>query len=413
MAKMQGTTTQSSEQMPHILLVDDDEDILRIAGSCLKQSGHRVSTAVSAEDARRLVEGHEFDAIVTDVMLPGEDGIAFLARAHKQRPDVPVIVMTGLAQLQTAVNAIKSGAFDFICKPFDFVYLRQVVKKAVEYARLRRMEKDYRAELEEMVEHRTDELKNALGQLEVTRASLLKAANDKSEFMTTITHEMRTPMNGVIGALDLLADADLSGAQREYLLLARQAADNMVELVDRVLSFSDGVGRGFNASHEALDLSRVIEEIALEHHPRFTEKGLFLDVRVAPEIPRRIMCDREQLVRLLEILLGNALKFTEKGGGTLELTAEDIEDRRAIIRMTVSDSGIGIPGEMIERIFEPFIQVDGSLTRRFGGTGLGLSIARQIALLLGGRLWADSTPGEGSSFHFLMDCAVPRQGGAS
>jgi signal transduction histidine kinase len=315
--------------------------------------------------------------------------------------------MTGFAQLQTAVNAIKNGAFEFIQKPFDFIHLRQVIGKAVEFANLRRMEKNYREELEETVARRTDELKNAVTELDVSRAALLKAARDKSEFMTTITHEMRTPMNGVIGALDLLADADLSGSQREYLLLARQAADNMMELVDRMLSFSDGMARGSVACREELDLPLVLDTAALLHRPRFIEKGLSFDVDLAPAVPRRIKCDKEQFLRLLDILLGNALKFTDRGGVRLEVGPEPDDVPKAAIRVTVRDSGIGIPAGMQERIFDPFIQVDGSLTRRFGGTGLGLSIARQIALLLNGRLWAESTPEEGSNFIFVMQVALP------
>lgn len=398
---------QTKVTIPHILVVDDEQDILKLVSTCLEEAGYRVSAVMSAEEAIRFIENHEFDAILTDVMMPGEDGIKFLARVHQRLPEVPVIIMTGFAQMQVAVNAIKNGAFDFINKPFDLIYLCKVIRKAVEYAGLRRMERNYREELEEAVARRTDELKNALVQLEETRASLLKAARDKSEFMTNMTHEMRTPMNGVVGALDLLADAGLSEPQREYLLMARQSADNMLELVDRVLSFSDGFGRAPAVQHEVLELPVTFEAVALDHRPRFSDKGLSFDMVIAPTMPVRIRCDREQLTRLLDILLGNALKFTEKGGVCLRVSPERIEGKRASIRMTVCDSGIGIPAEMIEHIFDPFVQVDGSITRRFGGAGLGLSIARQIALLLNGNIRAESSPGNGSSFHFSTTVDLP------
>ncbi|HEY3309891.1 MAG TPA: ATP-binding protein [Desulfuromonadaceae bacterium] len=384
---------------PHILVIDDEEDILRLIKIGLEQqSGYDVSTTISTEEAYCLISNFEFDVIMTDVMMPGEDGISFLAKVHQILPDVPIIVMTGFAQLQMAVNAIKNGAFEFIHKPFDLIYLRQVIRKAVTYASLRRMEKDYRIELEQAVTHRTDELKHALAQLEAMRATVLKASSDKTEFLTTITHEMRTPMNGIIGALDLLADADLSGSQLEYLCLARQSADNMMELVDRVLSFSSGVGRGHTASQELTDLPNAIESVAAAHHPHFTEKGLSFEVRLAPSMPRCIRCDSKQLTRLLDILLSNALKFTEKGGAALEVSLERIEEHHALICVSVSDSGIGIRPEMIEHVFDPFIQEDASLNRRFGGAGLGLSIARQITALFNGEIWAESTPGEGSRF---------------
>jgi signal transduction histidine kinase len=314
--------------------------------------------------------------------------------------------MTGYAQLQMAVNAIKNGAFDFIHKPFDFAYLRMVVEKAVNYSKLLQMEKNYRADLERMVAERTDELKVALAQLNSARMSLLKAANDKSEFMATVTHEMRTPMNGVIGGLDMLADAGLVGAQREYLLLARQAADNMMELVDRMLSYADGVGRGATACLDEFDLSVTIEAVMMGHRSRFAEKGLSFDVQVAQDVPRRIRCDAEQIARLLDILLGNAFKFTDKGGARVDIALDQMEGNRAVVRITVSDSGIGIPADMLERIFDPFIQVDGSITRRFGGAGLGLSIARKIAQVLNGTLHTESSPGEGSRFNFIMQVDV-------
>lgn len=404
MAETSDMSAQSSERRPHILVVDDERDILQMVSMCLSQVQYRVSTATSAEDAYRLIEQDEFDAIITDVMMPGEDGIAFLGKVHRHLPCVPVIIMTGFAQLQMAVNSIKNGAFDFIHKPFDFAYLRKVIEKAVNYSKLLRMENDYRAELEQTVTQRTDELKIAVSQLDSARMALLKTANDKSEFMSTVTHEMRTPMNGVIGGLELLADAGLVGSQREYLLLARQAADNMMKLVDRMLSFANGVGPG--TIHEAFDLPVAIEAVTMGYRARFTEKGLSLDVHIAPAVPRRIRGNDEQFARLLEILLCNAYKFTEKGGARLDVTLDRMEGERAVIRVTVSDSGIGIPADMVERIFEPFTQVDGSSTRRFGGAGLGLSIARQIAQVLNGQVSVESSPGEGSCFHFVMHADV-------
>jgi len=395
-------TAQNSGQIPHILVIDDEEGILDTVRMCLEYSGYRASTVNSADDAWRLLGTDEPDAILTDVMMPGEDGLTFLAKVHQRLPDVPVIIMTGYAHLQIAVDAIKNGAFDFIHKPFDYSYLCKVIDKSLEFSRLRRMEKRYLAELEETVALRTEDLKNALAQLDATREMLLKAASDKSEFMTTITHEMRTPMNGVIGSLDLLADSDLSGSPREYVLLARQAADNMVVLVNQLLSFSAHSKDNHAVCHEITDLRGILETVEHGYRPRFAEKAMIFDVHIAPELPPAIRCGGAHVAQLLDILLANALKFTEWGGVRLDVALERICDRRADIRFSVKDSGIGIPVHMLERIFDPFVQVDGSMTRRFGGTGLGLSIARQIAQLIGGTIWAESTFGEGSSFHVRM-----------
>jgi signal transduction histidine kinase len=406
MAEILDIATPAPEPVPHILVVDDEQDIRQMVALCLAQMKYRISLAANAEEAYSLLDEHDFDAIITDVMMPGEDGIVFLGKVHQRLPQLPVIIMTGFAQLQVAVNAIKNGAFEFIHKPFDFTYLRKVVEKAVNYSKLLHMEQNYRTELERTIAQRTDELKIAVSQLNSARMALLKAANEKSEFMATVTHEMRTPMNGVIGGLDLLADSGLNGQQREYLLLAHQAADNMVELVDRMLSYTSGAGKSSAASHDLLDLPVAVEAVSMNHRTRFAEKGLSFDVQLSPGVPRHIWCNGEQFARLLDILLSNAFKFTEKGGARLDIALERMEGERAVIRVTVADSGIGIPQDMLDRIFEPFTQVDSARNRRFSGVGLGLSIARQIAEVLNGQIQVESSSGEGSRFNFIMHADV-------
>jgi len=185
--------------VPHILIVDDEEDILAMLSTCLKDSGYLVSTATNIKDAFLLVAENDFNAIVTDVIMPGEDGIFFLTALHRQQPKLPVIIMTGCAQFDVAIEAIKNGAFDYIQKPFDCRYFSKIVDKAVDMDRLKRMEIRYRNELEEMVALSMKELKEATVELFDTRSRLLKEVSSKSEYLFAITHEMRTPMNGVVG----------------------------------------------------------------------------------------------------------------------------------------------------------------------------------------------------------------------
>ncbi|BCS53728.1 hybrid sensor histidine kinase/response regulator [Geobacter sp. SVR] len=384
-----------------ILVVDDEEGILCILAHHLGKYGAPVRTASCPAEAYDVISESEFDVILTDVTMPGEDGITFLGKVHERLPDVPVIIMTGYAKLQYAVDAIKNGAFDFIHKPFDFAHLDSVIAKAIKFSYLRRLERNYNAELEKTVIRRTNELKETLAELDAAREALFTATQQKNRFMSTITHEMRTPMNGVIGALELLMDEELTGSRREYAVLARQASDNMLDLIDRLLSFADGTTRSPVVPNAWMDIAGTIGAVAREHRPQFAAKGLAFDVLIDSALPERIMCDREKLSRLLDILLGNSLKFTEQGFVRLDVSEQN-KDGRGAVRFCVSDSGIGIPEDMLERIFDPFTQVDSSLTRRYGGAGLGLSIARQISLLLNGDLSATSVEGQGSSFHFLM-----------
>jgi len=174
-------------------------------------------------------------------------------------------------------------------------------------------------------------------------------------------------MNGVIGALELLLDQDLSGKQSEYAQLARQAADTMMELVNRMISFASGMHRQPTDCSAVTELPALLEELVSRYQSRCAGKGLTLGVNLDPALPIRVRCDGEQLKRLLDILLGNAVKFTDQGFVRLEALLKSGPGRQSGIQFTVSDSGIGIPADMRDRIFEPFFQVDGSITRRFEG----------------------------------------------
>jgi len=405
---MPETTQPVEQQMPHILIVDDEPGICQMLSLCFQKNSFRVTCAGNAAEAFTLLVSGQFDVIISDVMMPGEDGIAFLGRVHNSWPDIPVVLMTGHAQLQMAVHAIKNGAFDFVNKPFDFDYLHKIVERAVDYSRLQRMEKNYRAELEETVARRTAELKESMAELDFARTALQQAATDKSTFMSTVSHEMRTPMNGVIGSLDLLSEEGLNGVASEYLCMARQSADNMVALINQLLSFSSlNVQGGGALHHDLVDLPSTLQSIVAGQQPLFIRKGLVLSLQIADDLPRRIWTDREKLCRLFEILLGNALKFTAHGTVTLAASRTCSDGDGESLYCTVTDSGVGIPEGMLERIFEPFVQGDGSFTRRHEGVGLGLAIARQNTLLLNGHLWAEHVPGGGSRFNVTLKISTP------
>ncbi|MSN24310.1 MAG: response regulator [Geobacter sp.] len=166
---------------PHILVVDDEPEIRKVVMLYLQQCGFRVSNAESAENGYQLLKKERFDVVVTDVMMPGEDGISFLSKVQQSHPEIPVILMTAYAELQMALEAIKNGAYEFIQKPFDFDILRKVVDKAVNYSKLQHAEKGERVELEKMLAARTAELENARVQLDLAHAKILKSVTRNSE----------------------------------------------------------------------------------------------------------------------------------------------------------------------------------------------------------------------------------------
>lgn len=402
------TLQSMEERAPHILVVDDEPEIRKMVALCLQRGHLQVTCAGNAAEACSLLVVEQFDAIISDVMMPGEDGIAFLGRVHDMWPELPVILMTGHAQLQMAVNAIKNGAFDFVHKPFDFDHLRKIVMRAVNYRNLQRIEKNYRAELEETVAKRTSELRESMAELDFARKALQQAATDKSTFMSTVSHEMRTPMNGVIGALELMADEEISSAAHEYLAMARQSAENMMTLIDQLLSFnsvssqnSDGIQK------DLIDLPSFLAAQVDERQMLFARKGIVLTGTCTDDLPPQIWTDREKLTRLFDILLGNAYKFTNQGTVSLDVSYSCSAEHGKQLHCVVADSGIGIPDGMLERIFEPFVQGDGSFSRSHEGVGLGLAIARQNALLLNGRLWAEHGQDGGSRFIVVLKIRTP------
>ncbi len=405
--------TQPAEHiMPHILVVDDEADIRQMIALCLQKCRFRITCAADVAEACKLLALEQFDAIISDVMMPGEDGIVFLGRVHNSWPDIPVILMTGHAQLQMAVNAIKNGAFDFVCKPFDIDHLRKLIMRAVNYRNLQLMEKNYRIELENTVALRTSELRESMVELDFARTALQQFTAAKSTFMSTVSHEMRTPMNGVIGCLDLMAEEGVSGAAQEYLAMARESAGKMMSMINQLLSFNALNFQNSGAHlHDLLDVQSLLHSIVVEQRPAFLRKKLDLSLHIADDMPRHIWSDREKLCRLFEILLGNALKFTDYGA--VSLSASCVSSNDAVdgagdtFVCTVTDTGIGIPDGMLERIFEPFVQGDGSFTRRFEGVGLGLAIARQNAMLLDGHLWAEHVSEGGSRFNVTLKINTP------
>jgi signal transduction histidine kinase len=235
-----------------------------------------------------------------------------------------------------------------------------------------------------------------------------EAANEaKGHFLANISHELRTPMNGIMGMTELALDTPLSAVQRDLLETARKSATSLLGLLNDVLDFSEIENKSVQLDQTAFDAAKLVSETVQAFEGPAEQKGLSIGCQVAPNMPSQVTGDPARLRQILVNLIGNAVKFTPAGSVRVEATVASAGSGTLQLQFAVSDTGIGIPREKQSVVFQPFAQADGSMTRKYGGTGLGLSISMRLVELMGGRMWLESQPGKGSTFYFSAPFACP------
>jgi signal transduction histidine kinase len=246
------------------------------------------------------------------------------------------------------------------------------------------------------------EVKSAIKREKLAKAELEDANGVKNMFLANVTHELRTPVNGMKGLADILMETDLTASQRENVKIIRRCCDNMTNLINEILDFTKITAKKLELEEVEFDFSQFIKNIIAVHMSLLNQKGLKLQVNIGEDVPAIIYGDELRLGQILNNLISNAIKFTQVGSIAVEVV-NTFEDEETIeLFFMVIDSGIGIAKEEMDKLFLSFSQVDGSITRKFGGTGLGLAISKKLVELMGGTVNVNSEKGKGSTFSFSV-----------
>ncbi|MFA6003622.1 MAG: ATP-binding protein [Elusimicrobiota bacterium] len=396
-------------QPPEIVLIaDDEEEDLRFLSDLVRSDGFTVYEAHSGSQAEVLLQEHKFDLVITDLVMPGMSGFEVMRLAHKTNPDAICIAMTGFGSLESAVDALRHGAYSYLLKPCDPGTVRNCLERGLEKQRLTKELRQRNLELEKLnrdldskVQEATAELCTLNHRMLTEMASLREVDQLKTAFLNNVSHDLKSPLTTIIGYAEFLlenAAPGLGAENRTCLATLRKAAAHMQYLINQLVDAARLTSGKIALDMQALSLAEVMEEAAALVRSQMAAKDIRFELRRDPGEPLRLRADRGRMMQILSNLLGNACKFTPNGG-RIELSAK-LEDGQA--HFCVSDSGIGIAPEHHGRIFERFYQVDRSPSKAFKGLGLGLRIAKDLVELHGGRIWVESQPGQGSQFHFSI-----------
>lgn len=416
-----------------ILIVEDSPTQALKLQLILEQNGYRVSVAKNGREAMEHLAVHTPIMVISDIVMPEMDGYE-MCRRIKDDPvmrDIPVVLLTSLSDPVDVIRGLQCGADNFITKPYKEDFLISRIKSVLINREMRKslstewglkiyfnggqytITSDRMQIIDllfssfENAVQKNQELENAVRELKEVQRELAhakevaeKASRTKSLFLANMSHDIRTPMNGIIGMTDLCLETELTAEQREYLNMVKASADSLLSLLNDILDLSKIEGDALELEKVPFNLTDTVDETLKMLAVLAHRKGIELAGRIRRDVPVALLGDPSRLRQVVVNLVGNAVKYTERGEVALDVALKEATENEAVLHFQVRDTGVGIPKDKQKAIFDAFTQVDESIARKYGGTGLGLSISARLVGLMNGDIWVESELGEGSTFHF-------------
>jgi len=376
-----------------VLIADDDEDDYLLTRDLLMRIGRprfHLDWTSTYEGALEAIERNQHDVYLFDYHLGHADGLELMREAMARGCKAPIILLTGNDNIETDIEAMKAGASDYLVKgQLDERLLERSIRYALERTRAQAELLEYAHE----IERKNRDLEEAV------RVSQ-EATRLKSQFLANVSHEIRTPMNGVLGMTELLLDTELTEEQREYAETAARSGQSLLEIIDDILDLAKIEAGKLQLQEVDFHPGHTVEDVLQLMSGRARRKGLAMKSQVSEEARCEMRGDPGRLRQVLLNLVSNAIKFTERGEVEVRVRVLESVGPNVLLLFEVEDTGIGMDSEALPRLFQPFVQADGSVTRKYGGTGLGLAISKQLVELMGGIVGVASELDKGSRFWF-------------